>query len=132
VIVPVLAQEILKRNEDNGRIKINFKGYSLCNPAVDVEIENNAFVPYAFRMGLISDELYQNLVSTCNGKYWNNKGPSCLANLEQFHKVNKICNATYISRFVLLLPRKLPLMCSKSVALTWNIFFVHHVVIKWE
>uniref|UniRef100_I1P082 carboxypeptidase D n=2 Tax=Oryza glaberrima TaxID=4538 RepID=I1P082_ORYGL len=86
VIVPVLAQEILKRNEDNGRIKINFKGYSLCNPAVDVEIENNAFVPYAFRMGLISDELYQNLVSTCNGKYWNNKGPSCLANLEQFHK----------------------------------------------
>ncbi|KAG8070642.1 hypothetical protein GUJ93_ZPchr0006g44578 [Zizania palustris] len=86
VIVPVLAQEILQKNEDGERAKINFKGYSLCNPAVDVEIENNAYVPYAFRMGLISDELFQSLVSTCNGKYWNNKAPSCLANLDQFHK----------------------------------------------
>ncbi|GJN21017.1 hypothetical protein PR202_gb08462 [Eleusine coracana subsp. coracana] len=35
------------------------KGYSLCNPAIDVDVENNALVPYAFRMGLISDELFQ-------------------------------------------------------------------------
>nr|XP_034573664.1 serine carboxypeptidase 1-like isoform X3 [Setaria viridis]TKW39099.1 hypothetical protein SEVIR_1G156700v2 [Setaria viridis] len=59
VIVPVLAQEILKRNEEPYRMKINFKGYSLCNPAVDVDIENNAHVPYAFRVGLISEELFQ-------------------------------------------------------------------------
>ncbi|XP_021314257.1 serine carboxypeptidase 1 isoform X4 [Sorghum bicolor] len=62
VIVPVLAQEILKRNEESGGMKINFKGYSLCNPAIDVDIENNAHVPYAFRMGLISDELFQVLL----------------------------------------------------------------------
>lgn len=86
VIVPVLAQEILKRNEEADEIKINFKGYSLCNPAVDVDTENNAFVPYAFRMGLISDELFQSLVRTCNGKYWNNSIPSCLENLDQFYK----------------------------------------------
>ena len=46
--------------------KINFQyflqGYSLCNPAVDIDIENNAHVPYAFRMGLISDELFQVLM----------------------------------------------------------------------
>lgn len=38
------------------------QGYSLCNPAIDVDIENNAHVPYAFRMGLISDELFQVLL----------------------------------------------------------------------
>ncbi|OEL21638.1 Serine carboxypeptidase-like 2 [Dichanthelium oligosanthes] len=85
VIVPVLAQEILKRNEEFDTIKINFKGYSLCNPAVDVDIENNAHVPYAFRMGLISDELFQSLVTSCNGKYWNNSTPSCKGNMEQFY-----------------------------------------------
>ncbi|KAG0532947.1 hypothetical protein BDA96_04G149300 [Sorghum bicolor] len=85
VIVPVLAQEILKRNEESGGTKINFKGYSLCNPAIDVDIENNAHVPYAFRMGLISDELFQSLVATCNGKYWNNSNPSCQGNMEQFY-----------------------------------------------
>ncbi|KXG30159.1 serine carboxypeptidase 1 isoform X5 [Sorghum bicolor] len=85
VIVPVLAQEILKRNEESGGMKINFKGYSLCNPAIDVDIENNAHVPYAFRMGLISDELFQSLVATCNGKYWNNSNPSCQGNMEQFY-----------------------------------------------
>ncbi|RLM78784.1 hypothetical protein C2845_PM12G13660 [Panicum miliaceum] len=61
------------------------KGYSLCNPAVDVDIENNAHVPYAFRMGLISDELFQSLVTTCNGKYWNSSSPSCQGNMEQFY-----------------------------------------------
>ncbi|PAN05968.1 hypothetical protein PAHAL_1G186000 [Panicum hallii] len=85
VLVPVLAQEILQRNEESYGMKINFKGYSLCNPAVDVDIENNAHVPYAFRMGLISDELIQSLVTTCNGKYWNSSSPSCQGNMEQFY-----------------------------------------------
>ncbi|KAG2650814.1 serine carboxypeptidase 1-like [Panicum virgatum] len=96
VLVPVLAQEILKRNEESDGMKINFKGYSLCNPAVDVDIENNAHVPYAFRMGLISDELFQNLVSTCNGKYWNSSSPSCQGNMEQFYMQIKGINMEHI------------------------------------
>ncbi|XP_062221154.1 serine carboxypeptidase 1-like [Phragmites australis] len=95
VIVPVLAQEILRRNEEGG-VQINFKGYSLCNPAIDVDIENNALVPYAFRMGLISDELFQSLVTTCNGKYWNNTTPTCLENLNQFYMQIKGINVEHI------------------------------------
>ncbi|XP_066327330.1 serine carboxypeptidase 1-like isoform X1 [Miscanthus floridulus] len=96
VIVPVLAQEIVNRNEESGGMKINFKGYSLCNPAIDVDIENNAHVPYAFRMGLISDELFQSLVTTCNGKYWNNSNPSCQGDMEQFYVQIKGINMEHI------------------------------------
>ncbi|PUZ75474.1 hypothetical protein GQ55_1G172500 [Panicum hallii var. hallii] len=96
VLVPVLAQEILQRNEESYGMKINFKGYSLCNPAVDVDIENNAHVPYAFRMGLISDELFQSLVTTCNGKYWNSSSPSCQGNMEQFYMQIKGINMEHI------------------------------------
>ncbi|KAJ1279069.1 hypothetical protein BS78_04G127000 [Paspalum vaginatum] len=96
VLVPVLSQEILERNEESSGMKINFKGYSLCNPAVDVDIENNAHVPYAFRMGLISDELFQNLVTTCNGKYWNNSTPTCRGNMEQFYMQIKGINMEHI------------------------------------
>ncbi|WVZ75729.1 hypothetical protein U9M48_023762 [Paspalum notatum var. saurae] len=69
VLVHVLSQEIIKsklqhkQNDESSGMKINFKGYSLCNPAVDVNIENNAHVPYAFRMGLISDELFLQIKS---------------------------------------------------------------------
>ncbi|KAL6890317.1 hypothetical protein ACP4OV_009080 [Aristida adscensionis] len=96
VIVPVLAQEVIRRNEEGGGIQINFKGYSLCNPAVDVDIENNAFVPYAFRMGLISNELFQSLVATCKGKYWNNSIPSCQEDLTQFYMQIKSINMEHI------------------------------------
>ncbi|KAG2658299.1 hypothetical protein PVAP13_1KG217500 [Panicum virgatum] len=95
VLVPVLAQEILKRNEESEGMKINFKGYSLCNPAVDIDIENNAHVPYAFPMGLISDELFESLVTTCNGKYWNISSP-CQGNMEQFYMQIKGINMEHI------------------------------------
>nr|XP_029116586.1 serine carboxypeptidase 1 [Elaeis guineensis] len=69
VIVPVLAQKM---------------GYLLGNAAIDIDVENNAMVPYAYRLGLISDELYTDLVDSCNGKYWNNSNPDCQKNLEIF------------------------------------------------
>ncbi|OAY72914.1 Serine carboxypeptidase-like 20 [Ananas comosus] len=59
VVVPMLAQEIMNGNEEGIRTKLNFKGYSLGNAAIDINIENNAAVTYAYRLGLISDELYK-------------------------------------------------------------------------
>ncbi|TVU30131.1 hypothetical protein EJB05_21738 [Eragrostis curvula] len=96
VLVPVIAHEIQRRNEEGGRVKINLKGYSLCNPALDVDIENNALVPYAYKMGLISEELFQSLVTTCNGKYWNNTSPSCLEDLNHFYLQIKGINMEHI------------------------------------
>ncbi|XP_008799202.2 serine carboxypeptidase 1 [Phoenix dactylifera] len=84
VIVPVLAQEIVNGIEAGRGPTINFKGYSLGNAANDIDVENNAMVPYAYRVGLISDELYKDLVDSCNGKYWDKSHPDCQKNLEIF------------------------------------------------
>nr|CAD1836532.1 unnamed protein product [Ananas comosus var. bracteatus] len=59
VVVPMLALEIMNGNGEGIRTKLNFKGYSLGNAAIDINIENNAAVTYAYQLGLISDELYK-------------------------------------------------------------------------
>jgi len=35
------------------------QGYLVGNPVTDAQFDSGAFVPYAYRMGLISDELYK-------------------------------------------------------------------------
>ncbi|XP_072957781.1 serine carboxypeptidase 1-like isoform X1 [Typha angustifolia] len=96
VIVPVLAQEIVNRNGGDNGVNLNLKGYSLGNAAIDLNIENNAMVPFAYRIGLISDELYKDLATSCNGKYWNNSHPDCLRNLKNFHMQIKGINIQHI------------------------------------
>ncbi|XP_039124603.1 serine carboxypeptidase-like 18 [Dioscorea cayenensis subsp. rotundata] len=54
------------------------------NAAIDINIENNGKIPFAHRMGLISDEIYEDLTSSCKGNYWRNSDPDCLKNLEVF------------------------------------------------
>ncbi|KAJ4791032.1 Serine carboxypeptidase-like 2 [Rhynchospora pubera] len=82
--VPVLAQQIVNGNEGNHGIYINFKGYSLANAAVDIYYDNNYVVPFAYKMGFISDEQYNDLAKSCGGVYWNNEDPDCIKNLDVF------------------------------------------------
>ncbi|XP_020520332.1 serine carboxypeptidase 1 isoform X2 [Amborella trichopoda] len=65
---------------------INFKGYSLGNELTDYDILYNSRVPFAHRMGLISDKLYEDLRISCQGSYWNSNEPDCLKNMEAYHK----------------------------------------------
>ncbi|KAJ0988983.1 hypothetical protein J5N97_007339 [Dioscorea zingiberensis] len=110
VIVPVLAQEIVIGNEAGNNLNLNFKGYALGNAAIDIDIENNGRVPFAHRMGLISDELYEDLTSSCRGNYWKNTDPDCLKNLEAFHVNIEGINTDH----VLCLPCKFELgLCLK-------------------
>ncbi|XP_042432881.1 serine carboxypeptidase 1-like [Zingiber officinale] len=84
VIVPPLAQEIAKGIESGKEPRINLKGYSIGNGAYDVNSERSAVVPFANRIGLISDEHYQDLASSCQGKYVGNDDPDCLKNMKIF------------------------------------------------
>ncbi|ONK58147.1 uncharacterized protein A4U43_C09F8700 [Asparagus officinalis] len=96
VVVPVLAQDIANGIEAGGEPTLNFKGYSLGNAAIDIDIQSNAQVPYAHRMGLISNELYEDLSRSCSGKYWNNSHPDCLRNLEIFEMQTTGINKEHI------------------------------------
>ncbi|KAF3323741.1 serine carboxypeptidase 1 [Carex littledalei] len=78
VHVPLLAQEIV-----NG-IYIYIYTHTHCNGAIDIHFENNYVVPFAYRMGFISDEQYNDLATSCGSLYWNNEHPDCKRNMEIF------------------------------------------------
>ncbi|KAL5725448.1 sinapoylglucose--choline O-sinapoyltransferase [Ranunculus cassubicifolius] len=71
IIVPIIIQELIRSIEDGKLPFINFKGYILGNPVTNRHLEENAYVPYAHAMGLISTELYESLERTCKGEYVN-------------------------------------------------------------
>ncbi|KAK9949182.1 hypothetical protein M0R45_004716 [Rubus argutus] len=69
MIVPVVAQEIVKGIEFGDIPAINLKGYLLGNPSTDLNFDENSKVPYAHRMALIPDELYKSAKKNCRGQY---------------------------------------------------------------
>ncbi|WVZ08854.1 hypothetical protein V8G54_022200 [Vigna mungo] len=62
VYVPTLAFEVAKGN--------NAKGYIVGNGVTDERFDGNAFIPFAHGMGLISDSIYEDLLATCKGNYY--------------------------------------------------------------
>ncbi|XP_062011016.1 serine carboxypeptidase-like 1 [Rosa rugosa] len=69
MIVPVVAQEIVKGIEVGDIPAINLKGYLLGNPCTDLNFDENSKVSYAHRMALIPDELYKSAKKNCRGQY---------------------------------------------------------------
>ncbi|XP_050943818.1 serine carboxypeptidase-like 13 isoform X2 [Cucumis melo] len=69
ILIPVIAQKILEENEHAPYI--NLQGYILGNPVTIRTTYRNFAIPFAHRMTLISDELFESLVSSCKGEYVN-------------------------------------------------------------
>ncbi|XP_027157791.1 serine carboxypeptidase-like 18 isoform X3 [Coffea eugenioides] len=67
--VPILTQLISNGNEDGIEPRIDLKGYILGNPQIKVSGLLNYRVLFAYRMGLLSDELYESLKVSCKGEY---------------------------------------------------------------
>ncbi|XP_030528666.1 serine carboxypeptidase-like 2 isoform X2 [Rhodamnia argentea] len=86
--VPVLVQEIMDGNDEGKNPAINIQGYVLGNPATDPGFDNNAPVPFAHGMGLISDELYESLKRTCRGNYQISEpsNAECANDLQAFYQ----------------------------------------------
>ncbi|KAL5703188.1 Serine carboxypeptidase-like 20 [Ranunculus cassubicifolius] len=70
VYVPTLASEVAKGLVAGVKPTLNFKGYIVGNGVTDGEFDGNALVPFAHGMGLISDDLYQKVSTTCQGNYY--------------------------------------------------------------
>lgn len=70
-IVPVIVKEILTGNEAGLSPFMSVQGYVIGNPVMHPVRDINFRVPYAHRMGLISDEYYKLAKSSCHGEYIN-------------------------------------------------------------
>ncbi|XP_027101026.2 serine carboxypeptidase-like 18 [Coffea arabica] len=67
----------------------HLKGYILGNPAPTTQGDGNHAIPFAHRMALISDELYESLKATCKGEYVNidPSNAPCLKNIQAYNKL---------------------------------------------
>ncbi|XAR60886.1 Carboxypeptidase C [Bertholletia excelsa] len=81
VYVPTLAYEVAKGIDAGVKPVLNFKGYMVGNGVTDEEFDGNALVPFAHGMGLISDELFQEITTNCEGNYYYPASDNCESNL---------------------------------------------------
>jgi len=70
-LVPTLSHEVVKGIHEQVKPTINFKGYMVGNGVCDTVFDSNALVPFAHGMGLISDDMYKETSTSCQGNYWN-------------------------------------------------------------
>ncbi|KAF7825886.1 serine carboxypeptidase-like 20 [Senna tora] len=77
IYVPTLANEIVKGIDAGVKPTLNFKGYMVGNGVTDEVFDGNALVPFTHGMGLISDDLYQEVVSECDGNFYKPLSQSC-------------------------------------------------------
>nr|GMD89121.1 putative serine carboxypeptidase-like 23 [Ipomoea batatas] len=64
--IPQLAQLILHKNQHTNQSRINLKGIAIGNAYVDYEANMQGTADYYWSHALISNELYKNILSTCN------------------------------------------------------------------
>ncbi|CAN1767872.1 Serine carboxypeptidase-like 20 [Linum perenne] len=83
VYVPMLASEVAKGIDAGVKPVINLKGYMVGNGVTDDVFDGNALVPFAHGMGLISDDLFQEVTRECNGNFYNPLKQSCENKLQE-------------------------------------------------
>ncbi|GMH13589.1 hypothetical protein Nepgr_015430 [Nepenthes gracilis] len=69
--VPLVVSKIVDGNDNGENPPLNLEGYILGNPYSDYSHDSNSKVPYAHRVNLLSDELYESFKVSCDGKYVN-------------------------------------------------------------
>ncbi|KAL8516539.1 hypothetical protein ACS0TY_014979 [Phlomoides rotata] len=77
IYVPTLAYEVVKGTDAGLKPTLNFKGYLVGNGVCDDVFDGNALVPFTHGMGLISDELYEEVSTECHGNYYNPMNANC-------------------------------------------------------
>ncbi|GAB2282396.1 carbohydrate-binding module 1 protein [Dionaea muscipula] len=70
VYVPTLSAEVVKGLDSGAKPVINFKGYMVGNGVTDDVFDGNSLVPFTHGMGLISNELFEEVNKECRGNYY--------------------------------------------------------------
>ncbi|KVI10860.1 Peptidase S10, serine carboxypeptidase, partial [Cynara cardunculus var. scolymus] len=103
IVIPIITEKLYKGNDEGLEPMVNVKGYMAGNPLTDKTGDIDSRLEYAYRMALISKELFEVmqkflhhvfrvLLSTrnaCNGEYAeaDSNNLLCMSNI---HEVNKI------------------------------------------
>ncbi|CAL5081016.1 unnamed protein product [Urochloa decumbens] len=91
MIVPTVTSEIIaKGNNAGSEPALNLKGYLVGNPITDVNFDEPSKIPYAHRMGLISDQIYEAYKKSCSvGDSSHRSSTQCTNSLDAIQKCVK-------------------------------------------
>ncbi|OEL26339.1 Serine carboxypeptidase-like 19 [Dichanthelium oligosanthes] len=94
-LVPFLAQIISEGIEAGRRTLPNLKGYLVGNPSTGEIIDFSSRIPYAHGFGIISDQLYETILTHCQGQdYTNPINVLCAQALNTFNDlISEVQNA---------------------------------------
>ncbi|XP_041009695.1 serine carboxypeptidase-like 18 isoform X1 [Juglans microcarpa x Juglans regia] len=92
IVVPIIVEEIYNGNKVGKEPYLKLDGYLLGNPVTDRRGDVNAEIEYAYRVSLISDELYASLKESCQGEYVvvDPANVQCVKDLAAFEDVRKL------------------------------------------
>ncbi|GJS94685.1 peptidase S10, serine carboxypeptidase, alpha/beta hydrolase fold protein [Tanacetum coccineum] len=98
IVIPMITEELYKGNDEGLEPRINIKGYMAGNPLTDKTGDINSRSTYAYRMALISEELYELTRKYCHGNYAqaNSNNLLCMARLNQVNDRVKDINIEQI------------------------------------
>ncbi|KAI3509467.1 hypothetical protein L1887_24755 [Cichorium endivia] len=88
IVIPIIAEELYKGNDKGLEPLVNIQGYMAGNPLTDKSGDINSRLEYAYRMALISEELYEATRNDCNGEYAeaDSNNLPCMSDLDEVNK----------------------------------------------
>ncbi|CAH1440212.1 unnamed protein product [Lactuca virosa] len=107
IIIPNVALNVYKGNERGNQPQLNMKGVISVSPLTDKFNDFNSRFEFAYRLSLISTDIYESTKQTCKGNYISNDVDNvlCSNNLQQVEeatsKINlenildPMCDTTY-------------------------------------
>ncbi|XP_022758789.1 serine carboxypeptidase-like 20 isoform X3 [Durio zibethinus] len=90
VYVPTLSYEVVKGIDAGTKPVLNFKGYLVGNGVTDGAFDGNALVPFAHGMGLISDDLYEEVKNECRGNFYHPLTDTCESKLKKVDENDEV------------------------------------------
>ncbi|XP_048134821.1 serine carboxypeptidase-like 18 [Rhodamnia argentea] len=84
---PMVATALLQGNEAGLKPYVHIKGMILSCPHTFTDLETNSKIPFAHRLALISDSLYEALEENCGGDFVDSTNANCTENLAAYDEL---------------------------------------------
>ncbi|MFS7933503.1 putative peptidase S10, serine carboxypeptidase, alpha/Beta hydrolase [Helianthus anomalus] len=88
IVIPMITEELYKGNDEGLQPTVNIQGYMGGNPLTDKTGDINSRLEYAYRVALISPELYEATQKDCNGDYAeaDSNNLRCMLDIDEVNK----------------------------------------------
>ncbi|KAJ9705285.1 hypothetical protein PVL29_003371 [Vitis rotundifolia] len=125
IIVPILTLEIANGIQMGLKPPMTLMGYILGNPVTHLHDDENSRIPYAHRMALISDELYESAKNACKGEFidTDESNGECMETMAVITKCTEKLNSAQILEPVCALDSPKP----KESKLKWSLNHIEDV-----